>query len=337
MPADDDVGRPVGAEQEEARALGAQSERRNQVDRRRIAPLEVVEPENQRALRGERLDGVAHLAQHALAIRAGDAREKPFALRLREERRHLREPRRGVATEHVEHPIPAGTAAHRRQRLQHRKVRLPGSVVLDALPAGDAKLVAGRGGGEEMAGQRGLADSRLAGEEHDLPRPRERRVEPRRRAARARCGARRRSNRRGRSPTTKRWPRIRPRSAPRSGSRDGRPSRCSAAPPRRRREAYAPPARIPSPAGRSRDCRPRRHARGRRPSRAAPHFPRGAARRRASSDGSRARSPRSRAARSRRRDGRGRRRCRGPEWACRVAIAVSDASIVTTTRPAIPP
>ena len=100
-------------------------------------------------------------------------------LRLREERRHLREPCGGVTTQDVENPIPAGTAADRRQRLQNRKVRLPGSVLLDALPAGDPKLVAGRGGGEEMDGQRRLADSRLSGEEHDLPPPRARRFEPR--------------------------------------------------------------------------------------------------------------------------------------------------------------
>ena len=172
MPADDDVGRPVGAEEEEARWLFAHRERRKQVDRRRVAPLEIVEPENQRTLRGERLHGIAHLAQHPLAIRAGDASEKPLVLHLREERRHLGEPGRRVPTEDVENPIPAGTAAHRRQRLQDRQVGLSGSVLLDALPAGDAKLVAGGGGGEEVAGQRRLADSRLSGEEQDLPRPR---------------------------------------------------------------------------------------------------------------------------------------------------------------------
>src|SRR6185369_1243108 len=104
MPADDDVCRPVGAEEEEARSLGAESERRNQVDRRRIAPLEIIEPENERAFRGERLRSVAHFAEHPLAIRAGDASEKPFVLHLREERRHLCEPRGSVTTEHLENP-----------------------------------------------------------------------------------------------------------------------------------------------------------------------------------------------------------------------------------------
>jgi hypothetical protein len=150
MVATADVRRPIRREDQDARRLGVQCQRREQIDGRRVAPVKVVEPQDQRTLGGERHGGVAQLAHHPLAIRAPAAHAQTLALRRRQQRRHVRDPRRRVPAEHGDDAIGAGAVAHHAERLQDRKIRLTGSVVLDALPPPAAELVASGGTTQEL-------------------------------------------------------------------------------------------------------------------------------------------------------------------------------------------
>ena len=64
------------------------------------------------------------------------------------------------------------------QRLEHRQIGFAGAVLLHALPAADAQRVAFADLRQERLHQRRLADSRLAGHEHELPLPVERLLQP---------------------------------------------------------------------------------------------------------------------------------------------------------------
>src|SRR5580698_5205298 len=88
----------------------------------------------------------------------------------REKRRLLREPRWSFCCEDLNDRAALRAAAQLSQRIEHRTVGFLASIPFDALPTHDTDgPLAHRNLTLEFFSQRGLADSRFAGDEHDLP------------------------------------------------------------------------------------------------------------------------------------------------------------------------
>jgi hypothetical protein len=89
----------IGREHKEPSRLRPHGDERQQIHRRRIAPVEIFEHEDERDLGAERLDELRHLAQHALAGGAEQVTSEPVTVLLFDEPGELREPGRGVAAQ----------------------------------------------------------------------------------------------------------------------------------------------------------------------------------------------------------------------------------------------
>ena len=213
---------------EEPRALAPARQRREQVERRRIAPVEIFEHQDERPLRRQHLERVGQLAQHAVARRAGDPALCRLELRIGGERRQLDEPGRRVPRQHARHVRALRGAAEAPERLEHRQIGLALAEVLHALAARrpDAARLRRR---DEGVHERGLADPRLARHEGETARARLRLGEDLRQLAQigSRAPRRARAAPRGRARPRRRLGGRAPPCAParRSGSRAGRASR----------------------------------------------------------------------------------------------------------------
>ena len=84
-----DLGWSIDADDEEARRLAALSEQGEQVDRGRIAPLQVVEDEHEGDVGGQRLGQGGELAHHALGAGCPQRAAEGFRL-VGDQPRHLR-------------------------------------------------------------------------------------------------------------------------------------------------------------------------------------------------------------------------------------------------------
>jgi hypothetical protein len=181
--ADGHVGGPVGAEDQQPRGVGSPREHRQHVGRARVAPVQVLQEEDERAIRAHRIERLDDLAEHALAGRSGRPSLHRLQLVVGEQGRQLREPRRRILLEDPDERLPSRLATQAPERLEHRQIRLGGAVLLDALAAADAEPVGVAELGEERVDQRGLPDPGLAGHEDQLAcavdRGREERVQPR--------------------------------------------------------------------------------------------------------------------------------------------------------------
>ncbi|HXH82750.1 MAG TPA: hypothetical protein VNN07_07455 [Candidatus Tectomicrobia bacterium] len=155
---------------------------RQQVEGRHVAPVQVLQDEEERRVPGERVDGLAHLAQHARRSRAERLPLQRVDLVRVGHRGHLGEPGRSVPPEHCRDARAVRPAAERSERLQNRQVGLARPVVLHTLPSADADPGNALHTGHEGLHQGRLADSGFARKEHDLliagPRPLERGEEP---------------------------------------------------------------------------------------------------------------------------------------------------------------
>ncbi|MEZ5100241.1 MAG: hypothetical protein R3C15_10680 [Thermoleophilia bacterium] len=155
-------------EHDESGGVVPAGERGERVDRRRVAPVEVLQDERERALGGDGLHGVDELAEHALARRRrrGSARGEPERAR---EPRELRHPGRGELREERSDVGAVAATAQPAEGLQDRHVRLALPVLLEALSVAHEQPTAGArlGLGKERAHQRRLADSGPPGHEHD--------------------------------------------------------------------------------------------------------------------------------------------------------------------------
>ena len=109
------------------------------------------------------------LAQHPVA--RGPLRPALHRLHVAvaQQPRQLLQPGRRMLLEHLDQLFAAGRSPQSSQRFQHRQIRFPGAVLLHALPAADAQRLRSADLGQERLDQRGLADPRLPGHEHELP------------------------------------------------------------------------------------------------------------------------------------------------------------------------
>jgi hypothetical protein len=131
-----------------------------------VAPVQVLQPQDDRPRGRHCFKCLRQLAQHAL--RRG-ARDIDGWLCAVAEPWHLRQPRRGEGFQVDRELVDTDLGAEALHGLEDRQVGLAGAVELDAL--GVADRCAGRCGGRRHEGsdQAGLADAGLAGHEHDLP------------------------------------------------------------------------------------------------------------------------------------------------------------------------
>ena len=150
---------------------------REQVEGRRVAPVQVLEHENERRLGGQRLDQLRHLAQHALARRA-----EQLAL---EASRSPASRSQGICTSQVgacrrsSETTPSAALRGRAGRGR----RAPAGMARSCRTSRHIALARSRRADRPPRARgtprrRGLADARLAGDEHDLPAAPPRRVEP---------------------------------------------------------------------------------------------------------------------------------------------------------------
>ena len=96
MLGDGDVDRAIGADEEQPRRLVAPREEREEIEGRGITPVQILENQDQRRLRSQRLDCLRHLSKHSLARGAQQFPLQPVAVRGLEEPRQVREPGGGV-------------------------------------------------------------------------------------------------------------------------------------------------------------------------------------------------------------------------------------------------
>jgi hypothetical protein len=162
-----DVGRAAGEQEEQACRLAPPGEQRHEVERRGIAPVQVLEQEHERRLVRERLERLGHLAQHALARRAEQLAREALAPGGVAQRGQLHEPGGRVAREPGLDARSMGTAAEPAQRVEHGQIRLALAEGLEALAARDQSHAAALDLAQARLDERGLADSGRAAHEHD--------------------------------------------------------------------------------------------------------------------------------------------------------------------------
>ncbi len=160
--------RSIGAEHQEPRPLRPPPEEREPVQRGRIAPMQVLEPQDQRGVEREGLQGLGQLAEHALPrVRLRSLLESP-SLAGADQGRHLDQPRGGVPGEDPTDGVTVRLAAEPGQGIEDRQVGFSRAVVVDALPPTDPDRGGRRDLGHERLDHRRLADPRLARDEDDL-------------------------------------------------------------------------------------------------------------------------------------------------------------------------
>ena len=158
------LGQAEGRQPHQAGAAAPPGDVVYQLDRRPVAPVQVLRHQQERTLFGVAVQQLAHFPQHALRAHASEFAAKRLSFFRGAEPWQLQQPRRRHATQ--QRGRRSIIATQLGQRLQHRKVRLTGSVVLHALAARDGRAAQAA---HEVLDQRGLADARLAGHPHHRP------------------------------------------------------------------------------------------------------------------------------------------------------------------------
>ena len=167
---------PIGPDQHQVSGAAAAGDVGDQVERREVAPVQVFQHEHQRRPRGQRIQGLAHLAEHALARRAAGVAGEALAIGRRHQRRQLHQPHRRVQPQDLDRRgvVPAQLP----DRVEDRQIRFAHPVLGQALPAAEpAVRLAGHRARERLQ-QRRLADAGLSRHEHHLALAAARPVEP---------------------------------------------------------------------------------------------------------------------------------------------------------------
>jgi hypothetical protein len=143
-------------------------QRDEQVDRRRVGPLDVVEYEDERAAARELLDQCADGAVRAVALAGAEGRRRPRAGALRVGRG--REDRGEVGPRVVD-PRRRGGAERAQRRVERVDPQAVGQgvLLLGGAAVEDGRAAPARGGGE-LREEVGLSDSGLAAECDDAGR-----------------------------------------------------------------------------------------------------------------------------------------------------------------------
>lgn len=167
MVGDDCVDRAVGRKHQHVRRCPAVRDGRERVEGRAVAPVQILQHEEQRRRRAHRVDPARELAHHALAGGAEESLAQRRFLVGGEQRRQLREPRRRVHAEAVDGRVARRSGREPLQRLEQRPVRLVDADHLAALGARDHQIGVAVGLREKRVDECRLADAGVTGEEAD--------------------------------------------------------------------------------------------------------------------------------------------------------------------------
>ena len=153
----DDLGETEAREPHQARVRPPARDMVDELDRRVVAPMQVLGHQQQRPLGGIAVEELAHLAQHAIRAHARELASQGVALLRGAQPRQLQQP--GGRDGAQQGRDRAVAAAELPERFENRQVRLACTVLLDALPAGAGDPAQSR---NEVIDERRLADARVA-------------------------------------------------------------------------------------------------------------------------------------------------------------------------------
>ena len=154
----DDLGETEACQPHEARAAAPPRDIVDELDRRTVAPMQVLGHQQQRPALGVAIEHLAHLAQHSIRADARQLSSQRLALLRGAEPRQLQQPGRRHRAQQARNRAVA--AAQLRERFENGKIRFARAVVLHALAARTSDVAEAR---DEMFDQRRLADAGFAG------------------------------------------------------------------------------------------------------------------------------------------------------------------------------
>lgn len=138
------------------------------IERRGVAPVEVLEHEDER-LRGRQvLDGLAELEQPPVPARVGRPSAQALGRGVVHPAGQLEQPPRGPARQRLDDVGALGLVAEPAQQVEHRGAAFDAALELEGLAARAADVAVGAQALEEVVEQGGLAGAGLARDEDDL-------------------------------------------------------------------------------------------------------------------------------------------------------------------------
>jgi hypothetical protein len=168
MRARDHIRGPIRAHHQEPRGRAAAGEHGQQIDRRRIAPMQVFEPQDERRLGGQRLERLGQLPPHPLRGSAMAPAAQYVQLGLLDERGHLDEPGGCLPAQERDERSPLRPAREPAEGLEQRQVGLARAMVLDTLSAPDPQVLRPHDLRKKGVEEGGLADPGLPRDKHHL-------------------------------------------------------------------------------------------------------------------------------------------------------------------------
>ena len=172
------IRRPVRSQDQQTRRVPTPGQHAQQIDRGRVAPVQVFQYQHERRVTRHRLERLHQLPQHSLSRRALRAPLYRLHVVVRQQPRQLRQPCRRMLPEDLNQRFAPHPSPQTPERLEHRQVGLARAVLLHALAAADTERAALADLRQQRLHQRRLADPRLPCHEHQLPLPVERLIQP---------------------------------------------------------------------------------------------------------------------------------------------------------------
>src|SRR5215510_6181933 len=162
MPTQIHFNRPPGSDDEQARRFAPLRQRRNEIQRRVIAPVQVFDHQHEWSVGRQRLDRSDNLAQHPLTRRPENLTLQRFASGGVKERRHLRKPHRSALIKELNQSVAAMFTTESFERFQQRQVSFARAVLFQTLPVPDPQVAPGGAASQELSDQTRFTDARLA-------------------------------------------------------------------------------------------------------------------------------------------------------------------------------
>ena len=159
--------RPVRHDDEELRAGRASGELEERVDGGGVAPLQILEHENERLLRGERLHGFGELEQAAFPARYGRASTQALDGRVVHPPRKLQQPAGRATRQRRDDVVTPRLVAQPAQQVEDRRTAFAAPVQLQCLTARAADAV-GAESVEELVEERRFSRAGFARDQDDL-------------------------------------------------------------------------------------------------------------------------------------------------------------------------
>ena len=164
----DYIHRSIGADDHKARKILTSRQIGDQLKCGVIAPMQILQNQQQGRFRGKGLNGLSHFAKHPLTGCSGNLRSQRFSLRLRHQGGHLRQPGGRLLSQYVEHPGSIRGTAKPGKSIENRQIGFSRTILLQALPSRHTESRDSNRLFQEGLDNRGLPDSRFPGNEDGL-------------------------------------------------------------------------------------------------------------------------------------------------------------------------